>query len=195
MSLKEIPEKDYNNIVGLAKKYALRSFSYVTVDDLVQEGCIAYIKGYKKFDSSKNDYYMGFIYKRVVGAMLDYIASVSSKGSSTVRNFEAAQDITTTSLDIQQELITKDYEDDIIAAADADILYQRFTKYLEDLTELEKAILVGYFVERKSMVKLGDELKISRLKIKRIINACLSYIKKRYKYDSGITSFKEISRL
>jgi DNA-directed RNA polymerase specialized sigma subunit len=62
------------------------------------------------------------------------------------------------------------------------------------MTELEKAILVGYFVDRKSMVKLGEELKISRLKIKRIINACISYIKRKYTYDvTTKLNFKELS--
>ena len=192
--MKDIPETDYNNIVGLAKKYALRSYSYIAVDDLIQEGCIAYIKGYVKFDASKSNYYMGFIYKRVVGAMLDYIASNSFKGSSTVRKIDDKSNIQVASLDITQEAYSESYEDALLADVDAELLYERFSKYLEDMTELEKAILVGYFTDRKSMVKLGDELGISRLKVKRIIHTCLSYIKNKYAYSVGNLNFKEISR-
>ncbi len=192
----EIPEKDYNNIVGLAKKYALRSFSYIDVNDLIQEGCIAYIKGLGKYDSSKNDYYMGFIYKRIVGAMLDYIASQSIHGASTVRNIEPANQISTTSIDLVQESLSDDNEDEILEEVDTERLYEKFALYLDDMTELERAILVGYFVDRKSMVKLGEELKISRLKIKRIINACISYIRRKYTYDVATKlNFKELSRV
>jgi len=118
----EIPEKDYKNIVGLAKKYALRSFSYIDVDDLIQEGCIAYIRGLSKYDSSKNTYYMGFIYKRIVGAMLDFIASQSIHGASTVRNIEPANQISTTSIDLVQESLSDDKEDEILEQVDTERL-------------------------------------------------------------------------
>jgi RNA polymerase sigma factor (sigma-70 family) len=192
----EIPKKDYNNIVGLAKKYALRSFDYIDVNDLIQEGCVAYIKGLAKYDEAKNDYYMGFIYKRVVGAMLDFIASQSIHGASTVRNIEPATQISTTSIDLVQEAISHDNEEELLEQVDTERLFNKFVGYLEDMTELEKAILVGYFVDRKSMVKLGEELKISRLKIKRIINACISYIKRKYTYDVATkVNFKVLSRI
>jgi len=192
----EIPEKDYNNIVGLAKKYALRSFSYIDVNDLIQEGCIAYIKGFAKYDSSKNDYYMGFIYKRIVGAMLDYIASQSIHGASTVRNIEPASQISTTSIDLVQESLSDANEEEILEEVDTERLYKKFALYLKDMTELERTILVGYFVDRKSMVKLGEELKISRLKIKRIINTCINYIRRKYTYDVAThLNFKELSRV
>jgi len=193
--MKDIPEKDYKNIVGLAKKYALRSFSYISVDDLIQEGCIAYIKGYEKFDPDKNDYYMGFIYKRVVGAMLDYISSSSFKGSATVRASTTESDIQVGSLEVIQELSSHDFEDNLVEAVDAELLYERFSTYLEDMTDLERRVLVGYFTERKSMVKLGEELRISRLKVKRIIHTCLEFIKNKYSYDVHNLNFKEISRI
>jgi len=192
----QIPEKDYNNIVGLAKKYALRSFSYIDAKDLIQEGCIAYIKGREKYDKSKNDYYMGFIYKRIVGAMLDYIASQSVRGASTVRNIEPTSQISTTSIDLVQESLCDANEDEILAEVDTERLYKKFVLYLEDMTELERVILVGYFVDRKSMVRLGDELNISRLKIKRIIKACISYIRRKYTYDVATKlNFRELSRV
>ena len=192
----QIPKKDYNNIVGLAKKYALRSFSYIDVNDLVQEGCIAYIRGLSKYDSSKNTYYMGFVYKRVVGAMLDFIASQSIHGASTVRNIEPANKITTVPVDLVQESLSDDREDEILEEVDTERLYEKFTEYVGDMTELEKTILVGYFVERKSMVKLSEELRISRLKIKRMIHACVSYIRRKYSYDiTAKINFRELSRL
>lgn len=194
--MREIPEQDYKNIVGLAKKYALRSFSYIDVNDLIQEGCLAYIKGLDKYDFDKNDYYMGFIYKRVVGAMLDYIASQSIHGASTVRNIEPAQKVTTTNIDGVSDMLSTDNENEMLEEVDAENLFKRFHDYISDLTELEKAILVGYFVQKKSMVKLGEELSISRLKIKRIINTCIGYFKRKYLYDAQEkVDFKELSRL
>lgn len=192
--MKQIPEKDYNNIIGLAKKYKLRSFGYIDVNDLIQEGCLAYIKGLEKYDSEKNSYYMGFIYKRVVGAMLDYIASQSIHGASTVRNIEPAKRVSMSNYDDMQDFIYE--EEHLLELVDAENLFDRFYVYLQDLTELERAILVGYFVNRMSMVKLGDELQISRLKIKRIINTCISYFKRKYDYDaSQKVNFRELSRV
>jgi RNA polymerase sigma factor (sigma-70 family) len=190
----DIPEKDLNHIKGLAAKYAKKSFYYITFDDLFQEGCMAYLKGKQKYKPEKNDYFMGFIYKRVVGAMLDYIASCSASGSSTVR--ASGDDSKKVQLvNLNPNLATDEsFEDSIIDEVANDMLYERFTEYLKELTQLEQHILVGYFINEKSMVALSAELGISRLKIRRIITACLTYLKNRYKYETINLKFREVSR-
>lgn len=192
----DIPEKDYNNIIGLAKKYARRSFSYIDVDDLIQEGCLAYLKGRDKYDFDKNDYYMGFIYKRVVGAMLDYIASQSHSGSSTVRNVEPKQQFSVTSIDEFSDMYGACFEDALIAELDEESMFSYFKTYVMELTQLERTILIKYFVDKDSMVQIGKDLPVSRLKVKKIITTCVNYIKERYGYDlEEKLNFRVISRV
>ncbi len=181
--MNEIPETDLNHIKGLARKHAAKSFSFISADDLFQEGCIVYLEGKKRYDASKNTYYMGFIYQRVVGAMLDYIAAQSINGSATVRNIPNKPLYKQVSIDaLYYDIIEEDDKifDEITEEADRELVYKKFEEYIASLTELEKRILIGYFVDRKSMVTLSSELSTNRLKIRSILNACVMYLKRRF---------------
>lgn len=192
----DIPEKDYKNIVGLAKKYWLRSFSYIEVDDLVQEGAMAYLKELKKYDSDKNTYFFGYAYKRIVGAMLDFIAANSVYGASTVRNIEPSSKSRITTMPAEFEERGKGYEDSNIEFVERERLYELFQRYLEDMTEVEREVLRLYFVKNQSMVAIGKEVGVGRLKIKRILVTCVTYLRNRYglEFDKN-SSFKSISKI
>jgi len=189
-----IPIEDYNNIKGLAKKYHNKSFAYIDVNDLVQEGCLAYLKGLEKYDKEKNPYYMGFIYKRVVGAMLDFIASQSLQGAATVRSFEASKSFKVVPLPLNYEAIGESNEDELIEQVCKEQLFERFKVYLKLLTSLEVEILLSYFVDKRSMVYIGTKLHISRLKIKRIIVACITYLRNRFSLEYIDIDFKSLSK-
>lgn len=190
----DIPEKDYKNIVGLAKKYWLRSFSYIDLDDLVQEGALAYLKELKKYDDEKNTYFFGYAYKRIVGAMLDYIAANSVYGASTVRNVEPSVHSKIVVMPAEFEEKGAANEDELIAEIERERLYNLFRIYLKDMTELEVTVLKLYFVDSKSMVAIGNEVNIGRLKIKRILVACITYLKKRFGIEvEDKLKFKSIS--
>ncbi len=192
----EIPEKDYNNLVGLAKKYCLRSFSYIEVDDLIQEGAMAYLKELKKYDATKNTYFFGYAYKRIVGAMLDYIAANSVYGASTVRNIEPSSKSKIVTMPAEYEERGECYEDGLIAQVEKERLYELFRLYLSDMTEIEQEVLRLYFVKNNSMVAIGKEVGIGRLKIKRILITCVTHLKTSYglTFDNSI-GFKSISKI
>lgn len=194
--MQEIPEKDYRNILGLAKKYQLRSFSYIDSDDLLQEGCIAYLKELKKYDSTKNDYFFGYAYKRIVGAMLDYIASNSVYGSSTVRNVEPSKHSKITTMPLEVEDKGFNNEDALVDEVERERLFELFQSYLSDMSDLEKEVLKLYFLKNKSMVAICSDVGIGRLKIKRILVTCITYLKKSYGLDIGEKPhFKAISKV
>jgi len=81
----DIPKEDYEKIKGLAGKVYLRSFSGVEYDDLLQEGVLAYLKAKKRYDKNKNDFFMGYVYKRVYGAMLDWVGKQAYNKGKAVR--------------------------------------------------------------------------------------------------------------
>ena len=194
--MNDIPEKDYNNIIGIAKKYWLRSFSYIELDDLIQEGSMAYLKELKKYDATKNDYFFGYAYKRIAGAMLDYIASQSVYGASTVRNIEPNSKSKIVTMPAEYEEKGQSYEDELIADVERERLYDLFKIYLVDMTDLEREVLKLYFLKSNSMVAIGNTVGIGRLKIKRILVSCVTYLKRRY----GVSleerlDFKSISKM
>ena len=194
--MEEIPEKDYNNIIGLAKKYWLRSFSYIELDDLIQEGAMAYLKERKKYDATKNTYFFGYAYKRVVGAMLDYIASNSIYGASTVRNIEPNPKSVVVTMPAEYEERGMSYEDELVADVERERLYEMFVEYTLEMTELEREVLKLYFIKNMSMVAIGLDVGIGRLKIKRILVTCITYLKKRYGTDfQEKLDFKSMSKM
>ena len=194
--MNDIPEKDYNNIIGIAKKYWLRSFSYIDLDDLIQEGVIAYLTELKKYDETKNTYFFGYAYKRIAGAMLDFIASNSVYGASTVRNIEPSRNSKIVIMPAEFEERGQSYEDELIAGVERERLYEMFEHYLQDMTTLEREVLRLYFVKNKSMVAIGIEVNIGRLKIKRILVTCVTFLKKRYDLElaDGV-GFKAVSKI
>ena len=145
--MNEIPKKDYDNIVGIAKKYWLRSFSYIDLDDLIQEGSLAYLKELKKYNPEKNSYFFGYAYKRIAGAILDYIADNSVYGASTVRNIEPSKTSRIITMPAEFEERGRSYEDDIIASIERDRLQEMFQRYLSDMTQLEQEVLKLYFIK------------------------------------------------
>jgi RNA polymerase sigma factor (sigma-70 family) len=189
---KVVPQKDYKLIKGLAYQLWVKSFSFITMDDLLQEGLVAYLKGKEKYDFSKNNYFMGFVYKRVKGAMLDYIASMSLNKSKTVRNIEVDESkhlLVTAPENVENYHYNNDAEDELIEDIERANLYDSFMVSIEALNKLEQNILFSYFIEGKSLVEIGKHFKVDRTKIKILIVNCVSFIRRRLKLpniDSGV---------
>ncbi len=178
----EIPEKEMTQIKGLAYKVWKRSFSGIELDDLIQEGVLAYLKSYQKWEEDKSDYFMGFAYKRIYGAMLDYVARQSYSGKATVRpSFKEPETYVVPAPENLEEYHVQD--DDIIHELEAEEVKRKFFEYVESLTILEKTILYLYFVDGVSMIRIGEIVHVNRLKIKTILNSCISYLKRRYGLD------------
>jgi len=197
---KVIPKKDYKYIEGLAFNIYIKSFAYISKEDLIQEGVLAYLAEKKKYDSTKNDYFMGYAYKRIRGAMLDYVARNSVDKYKTVRK---AKDRTTKEScivpapeNVEMYHISNEEVDELLEEMHREEVYEIFQEYLESLTELEKVILYGYFVEGKSMLQIGKEVQVGRLKIKLILVNCVNFLKRKLDSAgaSGEVDLKSISR-
>ena len=178
----EIPDKELAQIKGLAYKVWKRSFSGIELEDLVQEGVLAYLKSYQKWEKDKSDYFMGFAYKRIYGAMLDYVARQSFAGKSTVRpSFKETETYV-----VPAPENVEDYHvchSDIMEELEVEEVKKKFFEYIESLTKLERTILYLYFVEGISMIRIGEIVRVNRLKIKTILNSCIAYFKRRYGLD------------
>lgn len=155
-----IPEQDLKYIKGLAGKVYKKSFSGIEYDDLVQEGVLAYLKMKKKYDEAKNNFFMGFAYKRVYGAMLDWVAKHAyNKGKSVRKTIKepdykvvpTPEDIESFAVnDKEEEVFTELIQDDI-----KKILREYFTPY-------EINLLYNYFnrkFDRKSIFPFKNKQK------------------------------------
>jgi RNA polymerase sigma factor (sigma-70 family) len=194
-----IPKRDYNHIKGIAYKVWSKSFSYISIEDLTQEGVIAYLEGKSKYNPEKNDYFMGFIYKRVKGAMLDYVAKNSVGKSHTVRvsKREEGKETNRSKIVPAPENVEMYHVNDCAEDELIDILYreqarEKFFDTLERFNDLEKYILVKYFVEGMSLKEIGAEVKIDRSKIKQIIVACVQFIRRRFNISEKDVNFNFI---
>jgi RNA polymerase sigma factor (sigma-70 family) len=185
----DIPKDDYEFVQKIAYKYFLRSNYYVELDDLVQEGMLAYIKEREKYDETRNNFFMGYAYLRVSGAIKDYIGKNSPRGGATVRpnssvvnkevyNFSSIgldeNDFEDTfSLTVEDEIVKQQY-------------FEEFYRYLGTLTNLETRVLYEYFILQNSVVKISERVKMSRIKLKKILNACLYHMKSYFQIDDYI---------
>ena len=190
----EIPEKDYEHIKRLANKYYGRSFSYISAEDLLQEGLLAYTLGAKNYDPKVNGYYMGFIYKRVLGAMLDYIAKASVNGTSTVRGGDNSRGFKVVPCDSVQLVVNE--EDKILDEMYIDLLYTRFFSYIDKLPEAEKQALELYFLEGLSMTDTAKRVSIEKVMLKEVIEACVATIREYYPNSAtGEINYHVLSRM
>jgi RNA polymerase sigma factor (sigma-70 family) len=175
-----IPPSDYEFIEKLAYKYFLRSSYYVELDDLIQEGVIAYLKARKKYDVNKNNFFMGYAYLRVSGAIKDYIGKNSPKGGATVRpnSVKSTREVYTFS---EAGIELDELYDNSLSPVEEQLIVMEanleFKKYLETLNSLEQRILYDYFILQFSIVKVSERYKISRVKIKKILTSCLEHLK------------------
>ena len=178
----EIPESDMTFIKKLAYKYFSKSNYYIELDDLIQEGVLAYLEAKKRYNKDKNDYFMGFAYLRVSGAMKDYIGKNSPRGSSTVRSSVKSDKFINNmgSFGVDADDFYSKTDDDIMEVIEKEEFEKIFYEFLKNITPMEAYILYKYFIQNASMTSLSTELSINRVKIKNIISNLVSYLGDKY---------------
>ncbi len=150
-----LPKKEYDQIRGLAYKVYNRSFSGIELEDLIQEGVVAYLKMKQKYDKSKNNYFMGFAYKRIYGAMLDWVAKNSVDKDATVRKGSRPQRdklIVPAPKGLEEYHINNNVETEYSLLLVSDMI----KGFLETLTDLELYLLNNVLLEGKAMVRAGS---------------------------------------
>lgn len=184
--MKDIPQKDFEFVQKIAYKYFLRSNYFVELDDLIQEGLLAYVKCVEKYDAKKNNFFMGYAYLRVSGAIKDYIGKNSPRGGATVRpnsvvSNREMHNFSSIGLDENnfEDTTAFSIEDEIVRIQ----CREEFDKYLATLNKLEQIILYQYFIQQVSIVKLSEEYHMSRVRIKKLLSNCLIHLKKFFKIE------------
>lgn len=183
-----IPKDDYEFVEKIAYKYFLKSNYYVELDDLIQEGLLAYIKERQKYDAEKNNFFMGYAYLRVSGAIKDYIGKNSPRGGATVRpnsvaSIREVQTFSSMGMD-ENELEDEGYASIVDVLINEQYL-EEFYRYFNTLNALEQKILHDYFILQRSVVKISEELQMSRLKVKKILDASLYYMKRYFHIEQA----------
>jgi RNA polymerase sigma factor (sigma-70 family) len=182
MNIEQQSMEDLPKIKGLAYTVWKKSFSGIELDDLIQEGVLAYLTSFEKWEEGKNDYFLGFAFLRIKGAMLDFVAKQSYTGKGTVRpSFEDTEKYVVPAPENLESYHID--ESDVLDEVMVEDIRRKFFEYIEGLTDLEKAILYMYFIDGTSMIKIGEELHVNRLKIKAILNSCIVYLKRRFDAD------------
>jgi len=163
--MNDIPKDDYDKIKGLAGKVYRKSFASIEYDDLLQEGVLAYLKAKKRYDKSKNDFLFGYAYKRVYGAMLDWVGKHAYNKGKAVRKtikepdykvVPAPENVELYAINDDKELDRLLLQDDVVM-----ILMNRFTifevklvfEYLQDSNNCFKEFN-SFFKTKRDMINL-----------------------------------------
>lgn len=178
----QISAVELKQIEGIAYKIYSKSFNTIEFEDLFQEGVLAYLSVKKSWDCSKNDYFMGYAYKRIYGAILDFVGNNSLNKRNTVRPSLPKVDYKIVPSVDGMEDRAKFYED-ILDVVEVAHIRAKFDNYLKRVTALEQDILYSYFVKHETMLKISQRHNINRLKIKIILQTCIGFLRKFYNPD------------
>jgi len=176
-----IPDKDYKHIEGLAYKVYEKSFAGIDLEDLIQEGVLGYLLAKENYDSDKNDYFMGFAYKKVYGRMLDWVAKNSLNKYGAIKKSLKDKEgwLTATPEDYEDFHINENYAEDI----EKYMLQEDIRELLNDyFTNFELKILHDYFIKGYGLIKTANINDIPLSNLKFIIVKSIIFIRNSIQY-------------
>jgi len=176
-----IPEKDYKHIEGLAYKIYERSFAGIDLEDLIQEGVLGYLLAKEKYDSDKNDYFMGFAYKKIYGRMLDWVAKNSlNKYGAIKKSLKDKESWLTAPPENYEEFhINENYMEDV----ERYLLQENIRELLKNyFTDFELKLLHDYFIKGYGLIKTAKVNNISLSSLKFIIVKSIIFIRDFIQY-------------
>ena len=171
-----IPDKDYKHIEGLAYKVYKKSFTGIELEDLIQEGVLGYLMAKEKYDEDKNDYFMGFAYKKIYGRMLDWVAKNSLNKYGAIKKSLKDKEswLTATPEDYESFHTDYDFEEKI----ENYLLQEEIKEVMKSyFTNLELYILFLYFIKNKGLIKIANEVDLNVNLVKFIIVKCVIFLK------------------
>ena len=159
-------EDDIRKITGIAVKASNQfPYSVILIDELVSEGVIAFLESWAKYDSTKNNYYWGFVYKRVFGQIQDVLKLEAKLGITEV--FKEDNIILDTTVDD----VSQDY------ACDSPYQEKIFAEAFEAITPTEQSILYDYYVKQIPYYKIAEKYKTKLHKARNIVQSLSQYLK------------------
>ena len=180
----DITEEEFNQIKGIAYKVYERSFAGIEFDDLLQEGLLAYTIMKKKYNKEKNDYFMGFAYKRIYGAMLDWVAKYSLNKGAAVRKKVSAKDYKIAATPENYEALHYDFgkQEEI---AEKDDLYREVERFFCGLSDYEKFIIYYIIYLGYSIKAIEEDITNFKLDKAKLIATNLMYKLKNILEEKG----------
>ena len=148
------------------------------VDDLVSAGVLGGLDALTRYDISRNTTVEQWCYSRIIGAMFDYIRTVTwgSSVAAVRRKKEAARHVESLELWLSGSdtfAIDPHGDDELRAVEDRDA-----ARYLlEQLDERQRSVVVGYFFEGRSLRSIGDELGVTEARACQIKRKALSLMR------------------
>lgn len=142
-------------VEACAQKVFNRTPHSVDLDDLLQEGYIALLDAHERYDPSRGTSFKSFAYRRVNGAMLDYLRRQDWMGDRQRRRLNAGEEIIEPRLveliealvvsdgARPQDEVVADRKDatDLLAGFDQRTARMLYLHYVEGLYQREVALL------------------------------------------------------
>ena len=133
--------------------------------DLFQEGTVGLIEAVERFDPSKEIKFTTYAPFRIRGRIINYIDRNNNKNITLDQNAQAMQEIIGMASMFADPTDTKK---NVERLAEDDMLLNVVLKSLSRLTEKEKAVVIGIYIEDKKATDLAKELGISNSYLSRL---------------------------
>lgn len=142
----------------------IKANSEVTLD-LLQEGTVGLIEAAERFDPSRNFKFTTFAPFRIRGRIINYLERNNHKDVGLDDNTQAMQEILGLAAHFTDPTHDKRNVEKI---AEDDMLMHVVLKSLNRLSEKEKAIVTGIYIQDKKATDLAKELGISNSYLSRL---------------------------
>ncbi len=133
--------------------------------DLFQEGTVGLIEAVERFDPDKEIKFTTYAPFRIRGRIINYIDRNNNKNITLDQNAQAMQEIMGMASMFADPTDTKK---NVERLAEDDMLLNMVLKSLSRLTEKEKAVVIGIYIEDKKATDLAKELGISNSYLSRL---------------------------
>ena len=133
--------------------------------DLFQEGTVGLIEAVERFDPDKEIKFTTYAPFRIRGRIINYLERNNNKNITLDTNAQAMQEIMGMASMFADPTDTKK---NVERLAEDEMLLNMVLKSLSRLTEKEKAVVIGIYIEDKKATDLARELGISNSYLSRL---------------------------
>jgi RNA polymerase sporulation-specific sigma factor len=133
--------------------------------DLFQEGTVGLIEAAERFDPAKEIKFTTYAPFRIRGRIINYLERNNNKSITLDSNAQAMQEIMGMASMFADPTDTKK---NVERLAEDEMLLNVVLKSLSRLTEKEKAVVIGIYIEDKKATDLAKELGISNSYLSRL---------------------------
>lgn len=201
---------------GLSIRYASRTPAHILADDLFGEACQGLLESIPRFEPSLGHAPVTFFYRRIVGAMIDYIRrqdhmtkrdrkklsmvtrwqqnelggrEASSEEIRAQFGFDPAEARSMGSLDACYGGSSKPMIDTLTTGPSRppSLGGGELSIMLRGCTTRERLLVVMYYIEGNTMGEIGETLAVSESRVSKILTALLTRLRAAALRDSGET--------